>query len=202
MMTQLTFNQRNPSVARQQPRRDPSPPPESPEGDDRTIWMARVRRNSHTGRRRNVAEQTEPQRSIRPKANMNESQMQGAQQQPMTYTPSSIGQTVSYRGIPPPPQLVTSSWALGQHAFADARASENLGSPESSTTGYNTHESPSYASIDRHRTHSPLEYTPTHSVSSFDRSASQDGLTAFLASPNRTESGSIGFIERTLHHGM
>lgn len=201
-MTQLTFNQRNPSNARQQRHREPSPLPDSPsEGDDREIRMARVRRNSHTGRRRHASEQSESQRSIRPKANMNESsQPQGAQHS-ADYRPTSIGQTISYRGIPPPPQLVTSSWALGQHAYADVRGPENLGSPASSATGYNTHESPSFASIDRHRTHSPLEYTPTHSVSSFGRSASQDGLSAFLTSPNRTESGSVGFIERTLHHG-
>lgn len=201
MMTQLTFNQRNHLPTGQRGNRDPSSSPEpSSEGNDRNIWMARVRRNDHTGRRRTGSEQTEPQRNIRPKATTNESQLQGAQQ-PTPYVATSLGRTVDYRGIPPPPQLVTSSWALGQHAPIDARG-ENLGSPESSTPGYNVHESPSFTSTERHRTHSPLEYTPTHSVSSFDRSASQDGLTAFLTSPTRTESGSTGFIERTLHHGM
>jgi len=162
--------------------------------------MARVRRNSHNSRRRHTLEQTEGQRSIRPKAATNESQAPGIQQ-PILCPAPVVGTTVNYRGVPPPPQLVTSIWPHRQHTYPDVRSPESLGSTDHQTPGHNAFDSSSFASYDRNRTHSPLEYTPTHSASSWEPSASQDGLSAFLTSRKRSDSGSTNFLDRTLHHG-
>lgn len=210
-MTQLTFNQRSAFVERQRQRsgdRDPSPSPSpvsASEGNAQPqARMARVRRNSHTGRRRLPSDQTQSdQRDLRPKAATSETSLPAISQPPL-YTqfplpPPPAG--VQYRGIPPPPQLVTANWNLGHSGFADAKSPESLISPDSSSFTYNAYDSSSYAS-DRNRTLTPLEYTPTHSVSSYDRSTSQDGLSAFVSNRTRSDSGSTSFYDRALNHGV
>jgi len=204
IMTQLTYNHRS-AFPRQKPgsQRDPSLSPDSTSEGDAHAYMARVRRNSHTGRRRYGSEQPEPQRNIRPKAATNEAHLPlHPQPQPQSHASYSSGNAVHYRTIPPPAQLVTSNWGSGpRQSFADAKSPESIGSPENSTVGYSTFESSSFAS-DRNRTLSPLEYTPTHSAVSGERSGSHDGLSAFLSSRKRSDSGSTNFLDRTLHHGM
>jgi hypothetical protein len=234
-MTQLTFHTRSAFVARQQLQvergsRDPESPSPVPALDGNAqARMARVRRNSHTGRRRHASDQPE-QRNIRPRDIGTESEASVAPQVHtqaqanahghthlpvpapapvpvpapalvLPYTPYPLTNTVSYRGIPPPPQLVTSNWNPGHGAFVDARSPESLASPENSTIGYSAYDSSSFTS-DRNRTLSPLEYTPTQSVASYDRSISQDGLSAFLSSRTRSDSGSTSFLDRPLHHGV
>lgn len=199
-MTQLTFRQRSAFVARQQRGSpDPSLSAHPASEGDAPGYMARVRREPHNGRRRHGSEQPESQRNIRPKAAANDPELP-ALSHVAPPPPASSGSSVSYRVIPPPPQLVTSQWALAPQTFADVRSPESLGSPESSTLGFNTLDSSSYAS-DRHRTLSPVDYTPTHSIASFDRSASQDAASAFIDGRKRSDSGSTNFLERTLHHG-
>lgn len=202
-MTQLTFNHRS-AFPRQKlgSHRDPSLSPDPASEGNAHVYMARVRRNSHTGpgRRRHGSEQPEPQRSIRPKAATTEAHFP-AHPQSSLHTAYPSGNAVQYRGIPPPPQLVTSNWGYGQQrSFADSRSPESLGSPENSSVGYSTFESSSFAS-DRNRTLSPLEYTPTHSAVSAERSGSQDGHSAFLSNRKRSDSSSTNFLDRPLHHG-
>lgn len=200
-MTQLTLNHRS-AFPRQKPgsQRDPSLSPDSAAEGNAHVYMARVRHTSHTGRRRHGSEQPEPQRNIRPKAATNETHLP-AHPQPRSVATFPSGNAVQYRGIPPPPQLVTSNWPYGQQqSFADARSPESLASPENSTFGHSTFESSSFAS-DRNRTLSPIEYTPTHSAVSGDRSGSQDGLSAALSNRKRSDSSSTNFLDRPLHHG-
>ncbi|KAK5943590.1 hypothetical protein PMZ80_004598 [Knufia obscura] len=200
-MTQLTYYHRS-AFSRQKPgsQRDPSLSPDSASEGDAHVYMARVRRNSQTGRKRHGSEQPESQRSIRPKAVTDANHLL-AQTQPYSQATYASDHAVQYRGIPPPPQLVTSNWGYGQQqSFADARSPEGLGSPEHSTAGYSNYESSSFAS-DRNRTLSPLEYTPTHSAVSVEPAGSQDGLSAFLSNKKRSDSGSTNFLDRTLHHG-
>lgn len=231
-MTQLTFHTRSAFLARQQLEQgghDPrSPSLASALDGNAQARMARVRRNSHTshtGRRRHASEQPE-QRNIRPKDAGTEPEASAPPQvhpqahtnvhayahppAPTTapapalvlpYTPYPLPNTVSYRGIPPPPQVVTSNWHQGRGAFVDVRSPESLPSPENSTIGYSAYDSSSFTS-DRNRTLSPTEYTPTHSVASYDRSVSQDGLSAFVSSRTRSDSGSTNFLDRPLHHGV
>jgi len=202
-MTQLTINHRS-AFPRQKLGRQPDPslsPDPASEGNAH-VYMARVRRNSHVGqgRRRHGSEQPDAQRSIRPKATRNETQLP-AHSQPNFHTAYPSENVVQYRGIPPPPPLVTSNWGNGQQrSFTDARSPESLGSPEGSAVGYSTFESSPFAS-DRNRTLSPLEYTPTHSTVSAERLGSQDGHSAFLTSRKRSDSGSTNFLDRPLHHG-
>ena len=200
-MTQLTFHTRSAFPRQKQgSQRDPSLSPySSPEGNAQ-VCMARVRRNSHTGRRTHGSEQPEPQRNIRPKAATTDTYLR-QQTHTTSHAALPIGDAVNYRGIPSPPQLVTSHWGLGQQNVVDARSPESFGSPEASTIGYTTIDSSSFAS-DRNRTLSPLEYTPTHSATSFERSGSQDGLSAFLSNRKRSDSGSTSFLDRKLHHGV
>jgi len=201
-MTQLTFNHRSAlSRQKQGSPRDPSLSPDPPWEGNAHAYMARVRRNSHTGRRRHGSEQPESQRSIRPKAAAYETQPP-AHPQPHSYATYELGNVVQHRGIPPPPQLMTQNWGYGQRqSYADAKSPGTLGSPENSTVGYSTFESPSLAS-DRYRTLSPIEYTPTHSAVSAERSGSQDGLSAFSSNRKRSDSGSTNFLDRALPHGV
>lgn len=205
-MTQLTYNHRS-AFPRQTSRspRDPSLSPDSASEGDAHVYMARVRRNSHTGRRRHGSEQPESQRSIRPKAAIDETHFPvqpPSQPQPQPHASYPSGNVVQCRTIPPPAQLVTLNWAPRHPlSFADAKSPESIGSPENSTVGYRTLELSSFAS-DRNRTLSPLEYTPTHSAVSDGRSGSQDGLSAFSSIRKRSDSGSTNFLERALHHGM
>lgn len=217
-MTQLTFHTRSAFVARQrQGSRDPeSPSSVSALEGNAQARMARVRRNSHTGRGRHASDQPE-QRDIRPRDALPDpyattsppssapapapppSQMT----QVLPYTPYPAVNTVIYRGMHPPPQLVTSNWTLAHNNFPDNRSPEGHTSPENSTAAFSVYDSSSFTS-DRNRTLSPLEYTPAHSVASFDRSQSQDGISAFLSSRTRTrsDSGSTNFLDRNLHHGV
>lgn len=226
-MTQLTINPRLAFEARQQrDTRDSSLSPVPAEEGNAEARMARVRRNSHIGRRRTLPDQPE-QRNIRPKATGASSELPGLPGLPAapaassgpratgateatevqvlsqtpSYTPHPSSGIASYRGIPPPSQLTTSNWAQGRAGFNEAKSPESLASPESSTLGFNSYDSASY-DWDRNRTLSPLEYTPTHSVSSFERSVSQEGLSAYLSSRKRSDSGSTNFLDRTLHHGV
>lgn len=214
-MTQLTFHTRSAFVARQRQQqqnrqgnrdsRSPSPVP-AWEGDAHAR-MARVRRNSQTGRRRHISEQPE-QRNVRPRdgaTENGESTMPQthlpARPQVLPYTPYPATNSVSYRGIPPPARLVTSDWNLVPGNFIDSRSPASLASPENSTLGFSAYDTSSFTS-DRNRTLSPLEYTPTHSVASVDRTQSQDSLSAFLSSRTYSDSGSTSFFDRTLHHGL
>ena len=201
-MTQLTYNHRS-AFPRQKEgsSRNPSLSPDPASEGNAHVYMARVRRNSHTGRRRHGSEQPEPQRNIRPKAAANETHLP-AHHPSHSHAPYSSGTAVPYRVVPPPAQIVTSNWTPGhRQSFADARSPESLGSPENSTVGYSTFESSSFAS-DRNRTLSPLEYTPTHSAVSGERSGSQDGHSAFLSNRKRSDSASTNFLDKTLHHGI
>lgn len=161
--------------------------------------MARVRRNSHSGRKRHGSEQPEGQRHIRPKAAAHETQLPNLPHA-ISQATYPIGNTFAYRGIAPPPQLVTSPTKPIQQHFASVASPQSLGSPENLTAGFSTFDSSSY-SPDRNRTLSPVEYTPTHSVASFERPSSHDGLSAFLSNRKRSDSGSTNFLEKTLNHG-
>ena len=191
IMTQLTYRRAGGVTRQHQRSRSSSLSSDSASEGDAQGYMARIRRsNSNTGRRRHGSEQPDLQRNIRPKATdsqpltSSEGVRYPSTAEPQRTAPATVTYpSYPYRGIPPPPQLLTSQWP------------ENLGSPDSSTPGFSAYDS-------AFRTLSPIEYTPTHSVSSGGRLSSHDGLAAYQTSARkRSDSGSTSFLDRALNHG-
>lgn len=193
-MTQLTLNQRSALARRQQQRG--FTPESSSESDDDDL-MARVRRNSLGGRGgRHESMQSDPRRTIRPKGHSTEV---GSvpMNQPTSSTPNTWNQSVQFRGIRPPPQLVTSRRNQDGNVHLEA---QQLQSPERSSLAFNEYEYTSHFT-DVNDCLSPLDYTPSQSASS-ERAGSQAGFSALLStSRKRSDSASTGFLDRTLQHG-
>lgn len=203
-MTQLTFNQKSAFEKSQRPRLPDAYPHEKRVQGDADNYMARVSRNTQSGRRRHGSEQPDVQRTVRPKAEESGDTVKRSNARPQAHVQYHDGYEAElmHSSTVPFSEFMSTQDQPFRNVPIETRSPESYGSPSSLSFELGGFYHPSLHPINESSRFPSSNYTPNHSISSPYDNKSQDSVSAFLSLRTQTGSSIESNEDANLRYGV